>query len=361
MQTLRQTLLWLADEIGQLTRFNRSDRHWLMPLAASLACGLPMLVGAVFGRMDYGVISALAGMVFLYLPEIGLNDRMVWLMSCAFGMVSCYALGLLCHLVPELLLPALVFISILVTIMVRLHRMGPPGPTFFVMAATVGAYSPTGMMDVPLKVGLFALGCLLACLVAFAYSLVSPRLYGPKPQPAAGKPEFGFVVLDPVVIGVFVGLSLALAQMLHLVRPYWVPVSCLAVIQGMSLRAVWTRQIHRIGGTVLGMGVTWALLALPLDKWSVTAMVIILTFIIESTVVRHYGLAVVFITPVTIFLAEAATLGQGSATEVIQARMIDTALGSVIGLIGGLCLHNLAIRGAVERLLRRVLPLSLAE
>ena len=90
-------------------------------------------------------------------------------------------------------------------------------------------------------------------------------------------------------------------------------------------------------------------------------MVIILTFIIESTVVRHYGLAVVFITPVTIFLAEAATLGQGSATEVIQARMIDTALGSVIGLIGGLCLHNLAIRGAVERLLRRVLPLSLAE
>ena len=37
MQTLRQTLLWLADEIGQLTRFNRSDRHWLMPLAASLA------------------------------------------------------------------------------------------------------------------------------------------------------------------------------------------------------------------------------------------------------------------------------------------------------------------------------------
>lgn len=33
---------------------------------------------------------------------------------------------------------------------------------------------------------------------------------------------------DAVVIGAFVGLSLLLAQMLALQRPYWVPVSCLA-------------------------------------------------------------------------------------------------------------------------------------
>ena len=31
---------------------------------------------------------------------------------------------------------------------------------------------------------------------------------------------------------------------------------------------------------------------------------IVLAFLIETLVVRHYGLAVVFITPLTIFLAE---------------------------------------------------------
>ena len=332
-----------------------------MPLAAGLACGLPMLVGAVFNRMDFGVVASLAGMVFLYLPETSLNHRMVWLMSCAFGMVSCYALGLMCHFVPVLLVPALMFVTAIVTMMVRLHRVGPPGPTFFVMAAAIGAYSPIAILDLPLKVGIFALGCLLACLVAFTYSLIALRLRGPVARPASTAPDFDFVVLDSVMIATFVALALAIAQLLQLERPYWVPVSCLAVIQGMSLRAVWTRQVHRIGGTVLGMGLTWALLALPLDRWSVTVMIIVLTFIIESTVVRHYGLAVMFITPVTIFLAEAATLGQGSATEVIEARMIDTALGSVIGLLGGVCLHSEAIRAPVGRLLRRVLPVTFAD
>ncbi len=361
MSRLRRLQDWAATEIGLLTRFNQSDRHWLMPLAAGLACGLPMLVGAAFDRMDYGVVSSLAGMVFLYLPETSLNQRMVWLMSCAFGMIACYAIGLACHFVSVLLVPALIFITAIVTMMVRLHRIGPPGPTFFVMSAAIGAYSPVPILDVPLKVGLFALGCLLACLVAFLYSLVALRLCGPMTRPASAAPDFDFVVLDSVMIAVFVGIALTIAQILQLERPYWVPVSCLAVIQGISLRAVWTRQVHRIGGTLLGLGLTWALLALPLDRWWVTIMIIVLTFIIESTVVRHYGLAVMFITPVTIFLAEAATLGQGSATEVITARMIDTAIGSVIGLLGGVCLHSVAVRAPVGRVLRRILPVTFAD
>src|SRR5690606_26561981 len=103
-------------------------------------------------------------------------------------------------------------------------------------------------------------------------------------------------------IGIFVGISLMLAQFLQLERPYWVPVSCLAVIQGASLRAAWNRQVHRIAGTSVGLLVAWGLLALPLDKWSIALVVTALAFIIEVMVVRHYGIAAVFITPLTIFL-----------------------------------------------------------
>jgi hypothetical protein len=45
------------------------------------------------------------------------------------------------------------------------------------------------------------------------------------------------------------------------------------------------------------------------------ALMMALSFIIEVLVVRHYGLAVVFITPLTILLAEAATLGHGCRTS----------------------------------------------
>ena len=132
---------------------------------------------------------------------------------------------------------------------------------------------------------------------------------------------FDSVVFEPVVIGVFVGISLALAQAMQMEKPYWVPVSCLAVIQGMSLRAVWNKQIHRVAGTGIGLLVAWGLLMLPLDKWSISMIMMMLAFVIETAVVRHYGLAVIFITPLTILLAEAATLGQGSAASLIQAGL----------------------------------------
>ncbi len=354
----------LLYEARHLVRINPSDRPWQMPFAAGLSAGLPLLVGALFNRMDYGVVSSLAGMVFLYLPGTALQHRMVWVMACAFGMVSCYTLGIVSHFVPVLIVPFLVFTTLLATMGCRYFRVGPPGSVFFVMSAAVGAYSPTALMDVPTKVGLFSMGCLLACLVAFFYSVAILRKRAPAALPAQAPATFDFVVFDAVVIAGFIGISLALAQMLDLARPYWVPVSCLAVIQGISLRAVWTRQIHRVGGTFIGMGMTWVLLSLPLDKWSVCAMVIALTFIVESAVVRHYGFAVIFITPLTIFLAEAATLGNaaagGSATEVIQARLIDTVLGSLVGFIGGYCLHNQGFREAVGRPLRRLVPARLA-
>ena len=357
--------LWLAlkktlhTEWQHLTTINRSDRLWQMPFAAALATGLPLLVGAGFDRLDYGLISSLGGLVFLYTPNTPLYHRMVSLMACAFAMTACYALGVMSHFVPALMMPALVFIAILVTMLCRFYALGPPGGLFFIMAAAIGAYSPTPLLQVPLVVGLIFMGALLACLIAFVYSLYALHVRVPEPPAPLPPPTFDFVVFDSVVIGVFVGISLALAQLLQLERPYWVPVSCLAVIQGASLRAVWNRQLHRVLGTSVGLLLSWGLLLLPLDRWSVSLTMMLLTFVIEVAVVRHYGFAAIFITPLTILLAEAATLGSGSPAALIEARFFDTVLGCVVGLAGGICLHNLHFRDVVGRQLRRLIPARL--
>jgi uncharacterized membrane protein YccC len=113
-------------------------------------------------------------------------------------------------------------------------------------------------------------------------------------------------------------------------------------------------------GTGLGLLLSLGLLAMPLDKWTISLMVMALSFIIETAVVRHYGFAVIFITPLTIFLAEAATLGHGSPTALIQSRFFDTVLGCVVGLIGGICLHSPRFRESVGRQLRRLTPARLS-
>ncbi|WP_025917011.1 FUSC family protein [Herminiimonas sp. CN] len=346
----------LREELRHLTTINASDRLWQMPFAAALASGLPLLVGAYFNRMDYGLVSSLGGLVFLYLPSTPLHHRMVSVMACAFGMSACYALGLMSHFFAPVMMLVLAFIAILVTMVCRFYVLGPPGSLFFIMTASIGAYSPVAVLQLPLMVGLITMGSLLACLIGFFYSIHMLRLQAPKPVALLPSPSFDFVVFDSVVIGVFVGISLAAAQALHLQKSYWVPVSCLAVIQGASMRAVWNKQLHRVLGTGIGLLLSWGLLLLPLDKWSISLTMMVLTFVVEYTVVRHYAFAAIFITPLTLLLAEAATLGQGSPTTLVQARFFDTVLGCFVGLVGGICLHSPRFRDVVGRQIRRLIP-----
>lgn len=349
---------FIREEWQQFITLNPSNRRWPMPFAAALASGVPLLIGAYFSHLEYGLISSLGGLVFVYLPNTELSARMVTLMVSAFFMTACYALGVISHFWPSSTIPMLVFITILVTMLGRYHHLGPPGSLFFVMAAAIGAHSPIPVLHLPLVVGLLFMGTLLAVLIAFFYSLYALRQQAAQAN-LAPEWNFDFVIFDAVIIGIFVGIALALAQLLQLDRPYWVPVSCLAVIQGASLRAVWNKQLHRVLGTVGGLLLAWLLLLLPLNPWAIAVIMMGLSFIIETLVVRHYGLAVIFVTPLTILLAEAISLGQAPATELIQARFFDTALGCLVGLIGGVVIHSPRCRALLSRPLRCLLPLRL--
>jgi len=346
----------IVREWRELITIRPSDRPWQMPFAAAIASGGPMLVAAALGRITEGVVAALAGLVFLYLPATPMHHRMVTLMACGFGMISCFALGALSHLVPLARVPLLTGCAIVVTMVCRSYRLPPPGGLFFIMTAAIAAYMPGTLAEALYRTGVLAIGCIGAALVAFVYSLHILRRRPPEPIPPMQRPSFDYVWFDSIVIGLLVGLSLAIAQLLSLEKAYWVAVSCLAVLQGLSLRASWNRQVHRILGTGIGLGVTWALLLVLKDGWAIAVAITLLTFLIEMAVVRHYGFATIFITPLTILLAEAPSLSDGTSVGLIQARFIDTLLGALIGFVGAIALHNPAFRARVGALLRRLAP-----
>lgn len=60
----------------------------------------------------------------------------------------------------------------------------------------------------------------------------------------------------------------------------------------------------------------------------------------EFLIVRNYGVAVIFITVLTIFLAETGTSLTQNPTHLIQTRFLDILIGSIIGGIGGWVLFN---------------------
>lgn len=347
---------FLSRELRELARVNASDRPWELPLAAAAACGGPILIGVATGHLAHGLTASLGGLAFLYLPATHLSHRMAWLMACGFGLIACHGLGVLSNVYEPLTIPVLALITAVVTMICRSYAVPPPGPVFFVMAAAIGAYTPAPGDAALEQIGLVALGAMLAAAVAFLYSLDLLRRSRPPAAPPAPVRHFDTVVTESVLIGCFVGLSLALAQALQLERPYWVPVSCLAVIQGASLRVVWTRQAQRIMGTAVGLLLFWVLATLTLTPWQIGLTITALLFVIETLVVRHYGVAVVFITPMSILLAEAAHLGHVQPGLLMQARMLDTLLGCLVGLAGGAVLHTPAVRARVGAFLRWLVP-----
>ena len=342
---------FLRAEWRLLTHWAPSSRSWEIPLYAALAVGVPMLMGVAAGHLAWGLVASLGGLVFLYTPNTLLSHRMVMLMACTCGITACYTFGALAHFVPGLQVVVLLFLTLLVSVVCRYYAVAPPGSLFFVMPAMIGMNTPQPLLQVPTSVGLLFMGGLVACLLAFVYSLHVLRQKPAQPAPPRAPWNFDFVVLDSVFISLFVGLSMALAQALQLERSYWVPTSCLAVIQGASVRAVWNRQLQRIVGTVLGLLLAWGLLALPLNGWSVALLMMALSFIIENCVVRNYGLAAIFITPMTILLAEATALPNVNANAILGARLIDTVLGCAVGLLGAVVLHSERMRQYLRRLI----------
>ncbi len=90
------------------------------------------------------------------------------------------------------------------------------------------------------------------------------------------------------------------------------------------------RGIHRVVGTCAGVVVTAILLSFPSQSWQLVVWVVLLQFLAELFVLRHYSLALLFITPLALLMVQL-----GSPQPVIpllQVRIIETAIGVTVGL-----------------------------
>src|SRR5690625_7418311 len=97
-------------------------------------------------------------------------------------------------------------------------------------------------------------------------------------------------------------------------------------MQGATFRAVWQRNVHRIFGTVIGMGLAWIIFSFSPNAWTLAGLIMLLTFIIEALVIRNYGLAVLFITPLTAIFADSG-LGALCPDRLILVRRLHSVVG----------------------------------
>lgn len=344
-----------SKEIRNLLYINEGGKSWQLAAILTLCTGIPLFIGTYFNNFGFGVISSIGGMGAFYIQKTPIIHRIVTLLCVSAGLSASFFIGLIVAHFPYLLLISISIIGILATMICRIFRIPPPANYFFVMAASIAAFIPHPPHEIPTMVGLVFLGSLFAVVLVFVYSLISLRI-NPKTLPVAGiESDFQEVIVDPVIIGCFVGLAIFLGQFIGLEKPYWVALTCLAVVQGMTFSAIWSRHLQRIVGTFIGLWLTWLLLELELGLWYYSLLLSGLTFLVQYLSSRNYAAATIFVTPLTIFLAEYAHRNI-DPNLLVQARLFDTILGSSLGVLAGLAIHSSTFRAWLTQILQVLIP-----
>lgn len=329
----------------------------MAPVVAGLSVGIPVIVGYFTGHLTEGKLVSLAGLVILYIHKQPITTQMITLMTCSFGLMLSFTIGIIFSFHLYLSCLVLGLYAFLVNIsLFYLNMRRPPGNFFFIMIASVAICLPFDPPTIPHKIGLIGIGTMGTCLLGLFYCIFTARENSTATSVInVTRPNSKYMILtESITLGVFIGSALLIGRLLKLENPYWIPTTCAAVMQGASTKHIWQRSIQRIAGTLLGLIVTWIILLLchP-SPFAIAIGIMVLQIIIEVLVVRNYGIAVIFITVLTIFLAESGNALQQEPTMLITTRFVDILIGCVLGSLGGWILFNERIHFLATKQIRK--------
>lgn len=348
----------IRQELQQLIAFKENKRKWQVALLATICVGTPLLLGLYFNDLKNGLIASICGLVILYLPDSGsLTNRLITILICSFGFMASYTFGLIVSWNQYFSILFLGLFTFIVHWITLYYKAAPPRSFFFILICSLAICQPFDLRMIPTKIGLVGLGTMFSCFLALIYLLNLSLKQGGKLKkevvPVMEKNTYANF-WEAIILGIFISLSLATGRIFHLDNPYWIPISCAAVMQGASIYNIWQRSFQRILGTFIGLGLCWLILTGEPSNWMICLAIILLQFIVEMLVTRQYAVAVIFITPMTILMAEAANPLISSPETLIKLRFWEITIGSFIGALGGYVLHKEKIRYASINQLKKL-------
>lgn len=209
------------------------------------------------------------------------------------------------------------------------------------MTASMAIVQPQNLEEIIRNTGNVTFGVIISCIIGLVYSLITLENPVKKERRSVVFNSSKYTnITESIIFGTTVGISLLIAKFFQLPNPYWVPISCIAVMQGISTTHVWARAIQRMGGTFIGLLLVWFVLQFNLNLLGVCLCIMVLQIIIEFLIVRNYAVTMIFISMLTIFIAKPSSQLIFNAENLIQARLIDTIVGSAIGALGGWMLYH---------------------
>lgn len=313
--------------------------RWQLGLQAALGLAVPITVMTLLGLPVLGFIAASGAFTVLFAGFSPVVERAKVLPFVGAGLIVSAVLGVLVAGNPWLVSIGVVVVAIVSATLAFGFRLGPPGPLFFVLVFGLSAHVvATGAVPPVAYIAAFASGCAFSYLVTLA-PLLRPKVRTKRARPLRELLPGPALDADSRMLLLRVAIVSALGVLIGLIidpgRSYWIVGAAVAVIGvAAARRAAFQRGLHRMLGTIVGVG-AYALLSLlhPSGVW-IALLLGTLQFTIELVVIRNYALALVFITPLVLLLTGAAT-GEIGSMDVALERVVDTLVGAALGAASG--------------------------
>lgn len=143
-------------------------------------------------------------------------------------------------------------------------------------------------------------------------------------------------------------ISACIAYSFELPRSFWVPLSTVSVLSGMTIVATLHRSLQRAAGTILGIFIAAGLLALSPNEYLIIFYIFFFCMMGEIFIVKNYGLTALFFTPSALIIAVASSGMMDAAAYFAEVRILDVLLGTAIGVAGILLISRDAASKRLE-------------
>ena len=302
-----------------------------------------MLVGlvalALTGHIELAAYACFGTFASIYGGREPLRGR--WRTQAAAGSLMCAAVlcGALVAISPHrswLVIPMAAVWAVAASVLSDRFVLRPPGPMFPVFAVATCAALPVSLSEVPVAVGVAAGAAGIAVLLGLLEERLSGSGRSVEPSRGEIRIDHATAVVAAVVVAGTVSTALGLSH------TYWAMVAAAVPFGVSGLLAQTTRGLQRVVGTLVGMVLAAVLLAVSLPALVIAVVVAVLQAVTELLVGRHYGLALITITPLSLLMVQ---LGHPQPVEaLLWSRLGETVLGVVVGLAVALALREIRRR-----------------
>ncbi len=301
-------------------------------IRVAVSMAVPVLGVHLTGHPSWVPYAAFGAFAAVYGRDPRRRTRVGSTVGAGVSLLAAVALGTLVSTVPDAARATVIVGSILaatVSIAADLGRWRPAGPLFQLIAFSVSALVPYAAGP-----GIGAALGVTAAAAAFAVLVCIPTFNRPRSDPTrATKPRaastgrvIGSALRYLLVAGTAGALSL---QFIH-GHVYWAMLAAVVPLAAVATPGRLLRAAHRLVGTLLGLVVGAVILTLRPPELIAVVLIVLMQGGAELFVLRHYGLAMVLITPLALLMTH--VVDPMPTGQLVVERGAQTILGVAVAV-----------------------------